>query len=66
MKMQLEQLLQQDPYSMDKEEKSKMLSDNLKSLTEYHYENCKEYHDMLLNYLHKYLLYFFFHHMLIL
>lgn len=49
MKMQLEQLLQQDPYSMDKEEKSEMLSDNLKSLTEYHYENCKEYHDMLLN-----------------
>ena len=29
MKMQLEQLLQQDPYSMDKEEKSEMLSDNL-------------------------------------
>ena len=36
MKMQLEQLLQQDPYSMDKEEKSEMLSDNLNHLSHYY------------------------------
>ena len=49
MKTDIEELLKKDPYSMGKAEKEQMLSKNLKELTMYHSENCKEYRNMLMN-----------------
>jgi len=45
--MTYEQLLEIEPYSLDKIEKKKMLTERLVELTKYHRENCKEYDRML-------------------
>lgn len=45
--MTYEQLLEIEPYSLDKIEKKKMLTERLEELTKYHRENCKEYDRML-------------------
>lgn len=44
MKPDLEQMLLQDPYSMEKAEKEAMLSEKLIALTRHHDTNCKQYH----------------------
>lgn len=45
--MSFEELLQISPYSLDKAEKEKLLTDRLVELTEYHKQNCPEYADIL-------------------
>lgn len=45
--MAFEELLQIPPYSLDKAEKEKLLTDRLVELTEYHKQNCPEYADIL-------------------
>lgn len=41
------ELLTIAPYSLPKEEKNKLLTERLLELTEYHYDNCKEYRQIL-------------------
>ena len=43
----LEKLFEIEPYSLNKEEKEKMLSEELGRLTEFHYNNCPEYKKIL-------------------
>lgn len=45
--LNFDELLEIPPYSMDKAEKSKYLTDVLKSLTEHHIKNCSEYKSMM-------------------
>lgn len=45
--LNFDELLEIPPYSMDKAEKSKYLTDVLKSLTEHHINNCSEYKNMM-------------------
>ena len=45
--MTLEELIKIKPYSLNKEEKSAILSQMLSELTVHHYENCPEYHNIL-------------------
>lgn len=45
--MTFEELLQILPYSLDKAEKEKLLTDRLVELTEFHKRNCPEYADIL-------------------
>ena len=45
--MTFEELLQISPYSLDKKEKEKILTERLVELTEFHRQNCPEYADML-------------------
>ncbi|BDF04157.1 LuxE/PaaK family acyltransferase [[Clostridium] hylemonae] len=45
--MNMEQLLQRGPYSLDKDEKTEMLTEGLKKLGEHHIENCPEYRRMM-------------------
>ncbi|EPY07895.1 acyl-protein synthetase, LuxE [Paenibacillus alvei TS-15] len=45
--MDLEQLFKIDPYSMASSEKASFLKDELTRLTGYHYENCKEYKNII-------------------
>lgn len=45
--LNFDELLEIPPYSMDKAEKSKYLTDVLKSLTEHHISNCSEYKSMM-------------------
>lgn len=45
--MAFEELLQISPYSLDKTEKEKLLTDRLVELTELHRQNCPEYADIL-------------------
>lgn len=44
---EIEELLQTDPYSMEKEEKERVLSESLIGLTKYHDAHCPEYHRLL-------------------
>ncbi len=48
--MSLEELLKQNPYSMNREQKDLVLTKQLKELTEYHLINCEEYHRIMLAY----------------
>lgn len=45
--MAFEELLQISPYSLEKREKEKLLTDRLVELTEHHRRNCPEYADIL-------------------
>jgi len=45
--MTLDKILETTPYSLDKEEKHKMLDEYLVELTKFHHENCGEYRKML-------------------
>ena len=45
--MAFEELLQISPYSLDKTEKEKLLTERLVELTELHKQNCPEYADIL-------------------
>lgn len=45
--MTLEELFEIPPYSLDNEHKQKALTDNLRALTEMHYQNCPEYKKIL-------------------
>lgn len=45
--VEFEQMLQLPVYSLDSSEKSSILTDRLRQLTKTHYDNCKEYHDIL-------------------
>lgn len=45
--MTFEELLHISPYSLDKAEKERLLTDRLVELTEYHKQNCPEYADIL-------------------
>lgn len=45
--MNFENILQIAPYSLDKEEKEKLLTERLVELTEHHKNNCPEYEQML-------------------
>lgn len=45
--MTYEELLAIEPYSLGKEEKTKLLTERLKELTKFHIENCSEYKSML-------------------
>ena len=45
--MTFERLLQIPPYSLDKTEKEKLLTERLAELTKFHRQNCPEYADML-------------------
>ena len=45
--MTFEELLQISPYSLDKVEKEKILTERLVDLTEFHQHNCPEYADIL-------------------
>ncbi len=46
-KIEYSELLERSPYSLDKEEKQKLMTQRLMELTRYHYENCTEYRRML-------------------
>lgn len=48
--LNLEVLLNMDPYAMKKDEKEKLLSDMLNELTKHHREGCEEYRKMLDNF----------------
>ena len=41
--MEFDKILDIEPYSLDEEEKTKLLSERLLELTEYHRQNCPEY-----------------------
>lgn len=43
----LKSIMELPPYSMEKDEKERFLTEYLSSLTEYHAENCMEYHAIL-------------------
>ena len=43
----IEDFYELDPYELNKEDKDKLLTNELISLTEYHAEHCKEYSDFL-------------------
>lgn len=45
--MTLEEILENPPYSLGKEEKHRMLDEYLLELTRFHYENCEAYRRML-------------------
>ena len=45
--MTLEELFEIPPYSLNHEQKQKALKDNLRALTEMHYQNCPEYKKIL-------------------
>lgn len=45
--MDLEEILNIEPYSLDKDTKHKVLNERLHELTCYHYNNCPEYKKML-------------------
>lgn len=45
--MNFEDVMQYAPYSLDKQEKEKLLTERLKELTKYHSENCEEYNAIL-------------------
>lgn len=45
--MTLDELIKMKPYSLDKVNKSKILTQMLTELTLYHYENCKQYRNIL-------------------
>lgn len=45
--MTLEELIKIKPYSLNKTEKVAILTEMLKELTKHHYENCKEYRNIL-------------------
>ena len=45
--MTLDELIKIKPYSLHQDEKSKLLTEMLSDLTVYHYENCKEYRNIL-------------------
>ena len=45
--VEFEQILQLPAYAQDRSEKAKILTDRLRYLTQIHYHNCKEYHDIL-------------------
>ncbi len=45
--MTLDELIKRKPYSLAKAEKSAILTQMLTELTAYHYENCKEYRNIL-------------------
>ena len=45
--MNFEEILQIQPYSLDKEQKGKLLTERLLELTKLHRQNCKEYDQML-------------------
>ena len=45
--MTLEELFEIPPYSLNYEQKQKALKDNLRALTEMHYQNCPEYKKIL-------------------
>lgn len=45
--MTLDELIKMQPYSLAKAEKSAMLTEMLTELTIYHYENCREYRNIL-------------------
>lgn len=45
--MDFQNLLQIPPYSLNKAEKEKLLTERLVELTEFHRQNCPEYRDML-------------------
>lgn len=51
-RMKLNELFELDPYSLNKEKKSKILGEELSKLTKFHYNNCQEYKKILdsLNY----------------
>ena len=36
-----------DPYELDKEKKTALLTDELKEITQWHYEHCDAYRNML-------------------
>ncbi len=45
--MNIKELLNIKPYSLNKEDKGRILSEMLSELTIHHYENCAEYHNIL-------------------
>ena len=45
--MTYDELLEIAPYSLDKEQKKKLLTKRLVELTKHHRNNCKEYNQML-------------------
>jgi len=45
--MDYNQILNIPPYSMNKEEKGRLLTERLKELTNFHMENCREYKSMM-------------------
>ncbi|BBF42116.1 acyl protein synthase/acyl-CoA reductase RfbN [Lachnospiraceae bacterium KM106-2] len=44
--MEYKEILSIAPYSLEKKEKSALLTEQLKELTQYHYGNCKEYRNI--------------------
>lgn len=42
-----EEILQIKPYSLDKKEKRKLLNERLDELTSFHFDNCKEYQNIV-------------------
>lgn len=45
--MEFSKILEIKPYALNKEEKSKLLTERLRELTQKHYDNCKEYQRVL-------------------
>lgn len=45
--IEFEDFLKTPPYSLDKKEKNRYLSERLNALCAFHYENCEEYHKIL-------------------
>lgn len=45
--MDINEILEIDPYSLNKEEKHRLLNERLHALTRKHYENCAEYRKMM-------------------
>lgn len=43
----MEQFLQNEPFSLSKAEKNNLLTNSLRELTSFHYNNCREYRNML-------------------
>lgn len=44
--MNIEDILEIEPYSLDREQKRTLLNERLRDLTRHHYENCEEYRRM--------------------
>ena len=47
--MMFDEIINIPPFSLDKEEKEKLLTERLTQLTDYHMENCPEYRRMLIS-----------------
>ncbi|MDR1912977.1 MAG: acyl-protein synthetase [Clostridiales bacterium] len=45
--MDINDIIDIAPFSLEKGEKTKLITEKLANLTKHHYENCREYHNML-------------------